>query len=475
MLFRHSGIYILAKAIPGVMAFAGLSIYTHLLTPDEYGLYTLIFTASLFLHNVIFNWLPAGTLRFWSKSEFSTQTFISTIANSYISVIFALLIILILAVIAYWNSPAVWWLVSAFLLIVTVSFYTITQSLMSAKIEPFKYAKLSISYSILAVLLGSLLAKLGYGAVGVILGICLGFLIPTLFSKIDFWKNYEKSSFNKDLFKKIAIYGLPLASVTLLEGVTNSADRFMLASIQDKAQAGLYAVGYDLSGNSILLLMSAINLASYPVIIKLLDTEGKTVAMEYFHKYAVMLIGISVPAVIGLIIVGPNLVNLLIGDQYQQAVLFLLPWITIAVFMMGIQATYFDLAFQLGQYTIGVVKIAVIIALINIVLNLLLIPDMGMKGAAIATLSSFILGAILSAILGRKHFTLPFPVKDFTKIILATAFMAFCLWWIKDYRGWAWLLLQLVLGMGSYFAVVYSFNLLEIRQNIKNYLLVKKS
>lgn len=473
MLFKHTSIYILAKAIPGVMAFAALSLYTHVLTPDEYGLYTLIFTASIFLHNVIFNWLPAGTLRYWSKSEFSASAFISILIKTYLSLFLFLLFILAFTFLFFWGEPIVEWTFAGFCLIVSFSIFTLSQTLMSAQIEPLKFAKLGVSYSILALLFGGFMAYRGFGALGVILGISLGFLVPTLFVKIDFWKYKQKLSFNKSLFKQIALYGLPLASVTLLEEVTKSADRFMLAVLQDKAQAGMYAVGYDLSGNSILLLMSAINLAAYPVIIKLLDTEGKDASMAYFHKYAVLLIGIAIPAVLGLILVGPNLVHLLIGEEYQQAVIFLLPWITIALFMMGMQATYFDLAFQLGHYTIGIVKISIVVALLNVILNFYLIPKIGMKGAAIATLSSFIIGAVLSAILGRKHFSLPFPIRDFMKIAIATAFMALLLWLIKDNRGWVWLLIQLLLGIISYAVMVLGFNLLDMRENIKTYL--KKS
>jgi len=470
MLFKHTSIYILAKAIPGIMAFVALSLYTHLLTPDEYGLYTLIFTAAMFANNVIFFWLPAGTLRFWSKQEYGAESFISTLANTYIKIFISLIAAVILSACFFWGTPSFIWIICSLLLTISVSIFTLSQYLMSAQIHPLKYAKLSISYSILAVIFGGLMAKMGYGAIGITLGISAGFLLPTLFARIDFWRNYNRKLFNPELFKKLAVYGLPLASVTLLEEVTKSSDRFMLASLQNKAEAGLYAVGYDLSGNSILLLMSAINLAAYPVIIKLLDSEGKEAALDYFYKYALLLLGIAIPAVFGLILVGPNLIHLLIGEEYQQAVSFLLPWIAIALFMMGMQANYFDLAFQLGHYTIGIVKISITIALINVALNFYLIPSMGMKGAAIATLTSFILGALLSAILGRKHFAVPFPIRDFIKISIATLFMSIFLWWFKDQRGWAWLLLQLLLGLISYGVIIYAFNLLDIRDNIKGYL-----
>lgn len=451
------------------MAFVALSIYTHLLTPEEYGLYTLIFTAAIFSNNVLFFWLPAGTLRFWSKQEFSSQNFISTLTNTYIVMFFTIIIGLIISAYFLWGTPNYIWLLCGALLTISASMYTLSQYLMSAQIHPLKYAKLSISYSIFAVVFGGLMAYMDYGAIGITLGICVGFLLPTFFAKIEYWQNYHRKSFDPALFKKLATYGIPLASVTLLEEITKSADRFMLASLQNKAEAGLYAVGYDLSGNSILLLMSAINLAAYPVIIKLLDNEGQKSALEYFNKYALLLLGIAVPAVFGIIIVGPNLIHLLIGEEYQQAVTTLLPWIAIALFMAGMQANYFDLAFQLGNYTIGILKLSIAIVLINIALNYFLIPTMGMKGAAIATLSSFILGVILSAIIGRKHFPIPLPIRDFSKIFIAALLMSLSLWWFKDYRGWGWLVLQLSLGLISYGAVIYAFNILDIRSSVKDY------
>ena len=158
---------------------------------------------------------------------------------------------------------------------------------------------------------------MGYGATGVIFGIALGTSIPALFVFKRLWLPYKKADFNKGLFKRLLTYGIPLAAAALVEEITKVSDRFMLAGIQGKDQAGLYAVGYDLSGNSILMIMSAINIAAYPVIIKLLDNEGVKAATDYFRHYVILLLGVSIPAVIGLNLVGPNLVHLLIDLDYQ--------------------------------------------------------------------------------------------------------------------------------------------------------------
>ena len=452
------------------MTFAALSLYTHFLSPDEYGVYTLIMSATILFHNVIYNWLPAGALRFWASEQYNKLEFTSTLATSYIRITLGLLLISLLGVIYYWQKPEASWIISSFSYLLALALFSITQSLFTAKIEPQYYAYMAISYSICALVLGSTYAYLGYGATGVLAGITLGTLIPALFVFKTTWLPYKREAYNKELFKKLLVYGLPFASAALLEEVTKVSDRFMLAWLHDKSQAGLYAVGYDLSGNTILILMAAINLAAYPVIIKLFETEGVKAAMDYFRHYAILLLGISIPSVIGLNLVGPDIVYLLIDEQYQASVIFLLPWITVAVFVMGLQATYFDIAFQLSQYVITVVKIGIVIAIVNFLLNYWLIPPMGMKGAAIATLSSFTLGSVLSAILGRRRFKLPFPFIEFTKILIASLVMGFCLWWLKDLRGWGWLMLQFGVGIISYALMLIVFNILDTRTYIKKYL-----
>ncbi|MCK5901742.1 MAG: oligosaccharide flippase family protein [Cocleimonas sp.] len=475
MLLKNSVIYIIAKAIPALAAFFALSLYTHLLSPEEYGVYTLVFTAAIFTHNSIFNWINMATMRFWSSKHYNTATFVSSIGIAYFRVLAFSLVPLIIALYFYWGQPMGTWILSGFILTLTLALFSITQTLLSAQIKPEKYAMLTIITSVSTLSLGALLAYLGYGAIGIIIGLSLGFLTPSLLASFSTWKTFNKSAYDPVLFKRLLTYGLPLASAAILEEFTKSTDRFMLAGLQDTAQAGMYSVGYDLSGNAIFMIMSAINLAAYPVIIKLLETDGKQVAFEYFEKYTVLLLALSIPTVIGLSIVGSNLVYLMIGSAYQETVILLLPWISTALLLLGLQVFYFDLAFQLGHYTIGIVKIGIFIALANVGLNYWLIPLMGIQGAAIATISSFAFGSVLSLIFGRKYFTLPFPLHDFIKIVIASIGMGAVLWTIKDAEGWGGLVLQLLIGMSSYAAFILMLNVMALRNHVVDYLTASKS
>jgi len=99
---------------------------------------------------------------------------------------------------------------------------------------------------------------------------------------------------------------------------------------------------------------------------------------------------------------------------------------------------------------------------------------MGIQGAAIATICSFAIGCIFSAYFGRKYFSLPFPLTETIKIVIATLVMFFCLWWLKDFRGWIWLLIQFGTGLISFFIMMLVFNVLEVRQHLSSYFFTRE-
>ena len=469
MLIRNSSIYIVAKLIPGIMAFTALSVYTHLLTPDEYGVYTLIFTAIMFTFTVVFSWLPVGMVRFWPGGTYDEQTFLSTMGVLYRCL--SLPIIVLAASIALFIS-AEWivYLVASLVLLFSYISLNYAQTLKSAQMQPTSYAIMTISYSVLALSLGSMMAYIGWGPLGLLIGIAIGMLIPALVFTYQSWLQFDPDKFSPELTQKLMFYGMPLAASFLLSEVANVSDRYMLAWLLGEAEAGKYAVVYDLAGNSILMIMNAVNLAAYPMITKLLDTKGKEAAIAYFKTYAVLLLGVSIPAVVGLSLIGPNIVELVIGEKYQESVILVLPWVATAVFFMGSGAFYMHLPFQLGNHNIGIFKIAGTVAILNLALNFFLIPRMGMQGAAIATLLSFIVSVLLGYIFGRRVFPIPLPVQDIIKILTAAFIMGFCLYYLKDLRGWLPLMLQFSGGLVTYLLLAYLLNIGGIKQIIGDYL-----
>lgn len=465
MLLKNSGIYMFAKIIPGLMAFTALSIYTHLLTPSQYGVYTLIFTAVMFVNTTVFNWLPVGMVRFWPGGSYSEETFISTMGVLYRRL--AIPVVGVAILLAFFvGSEWAYYLLAALVLLCGFVSHRFGLMLKSAQMEPNNYAIMIISYSVLSLGFGVLLVNLGWGPMGLLIGVAAGMLIPSLVQTTKNWLKFDSSLYSPELTQKLVIYGMPLAASFLLDEIANVSDRYMLAWLSGEAEAGKYAVGYDLAGNSILMIMNAVNLAAYPMIVKLLDTKGKEAALEYFKTYAVLLLGVSIPAVVGLSLVGPNIVDLVIGEQYKASVILLLPWVSTAVFFMGAGSFYMHLPFQLGNNNMGIFKIAGVTAVVNVLLNYWLIPKMGMQGAAIATLLSFMISVLLGFIFGRRVFPIPFPVKEVTKILFSTLIMGICLYLLKDFRGWLWLLLQFTSGLSLFLVASYILDIGGVKKLI---------
>jgi len=465
MLFKNSGIYVLAKVVPGFMAFAALSVYTHLLTPEEYGVYTLMFSAALFLHSALFNWLPVGMMRFWPGGTYSDKAFISTLGVLYLRLFIPIAVVGILLIWFYGDQYSSQ-ILTGFLMLIGITVLMIAQQLQSAQMLPGRYALLTICYAIMALTLGSAMAYFQFGPIGVILGTAAGMLVPAVIISARSWALFDKSLYTPELTQKLLIYGTPLAAAFFLDEIANLSDRYMLAWLVNEAEAGKYAVGYDLAGNTIMMIMNAINLAAYPMIVKLLDTKGKEAALEYFNTYAILLLSISIPAVVGLSLVGPGLATLVIGEEYQESVILVLPWVASAIFFTGLGSFYICLPFQLGNKNLGIVKIGIYTAILNLGFNFWLIPEMGMLGAAIATLLSFIISSALGVYFARGVFPLPFPAKEVLKIVVAATFMGLCLWLVKDYRGWLWLVGQMAIGLGSYGLATYLLNIGGVKQII---------
>ena len=216
-------------------------------------------------------------------------------------------------------------LAAGFLLLAGFTVLMIGQQLQSAQMLPSHYALMTICYAVLALSLGSAMAYFGYGPIGIIFGVAAGMIVPAIILSAKSWALFDKTLYTPELTQKLTIYGATLAASFFLDEIANLSDRYMLAWLVDEAEAGKYAVGYDLAGNTIMMIMNAINLAVYPMIVKLLDTKGKEAALGYFNTYVILLLSISIPAVVGLSFVGPRLASRLIGDEYKRLLFWCCP------------------------------------------------------------------------------------------------------------------------------------------------------
>ena len=104
---------------------------------------------------------------------------------------------------------------------------------------------------------------------------------------------------------------------------------------------------------------------------------------------------------------------------------------------------------------------------VNIVLNLILLPIYGAVAAAWATLAAFMVGALSSWVLGRSLFKLPSLWKEFLGSAVATATMVVVLNLLPSSPGTIWLSFKISVALLTYAVLAWALDVAGFRRLFK--------
>jgi O-antigen/teichoic acid export membrane protein len=181
---------------------------------------------------------------------------------------------------------------------------------------------------------------------------------------------------------------------------------------------------------------------------------------------ATLLLGVGVPAVVGLGMLAPGLSAAFLGKNFRAAAAQIMPLVAAGSFLAGLKAYHFDAAFQFVHRTIHQVWIVLAAALVNVLLNLVAIPRFGINGAAGASVCAYLVSILLTVLVGRRHFALPFPGRAVGQVLIASAAMAGVLLAMRGRTGTPALVAQVITGTGVYTTILVSLNFLGLRSAI---------
>jgi O-antigen/teichoic acid export membrane protein len=474
MFLKSAIIYLGGRGVSGVLNFCSIALYTRLLDPVSYGRYALVIAGVALCQVVLFGWLPLGVLRFLSKHSDREQAFLSTVATAFLSTV-ALTVLGTVIILWCWTDPAGRVLVTlGAVLLWAQAWFDLNLVVAQTRLLPVLYGLLSASKAILALAIGGALVLGGLGAYGPILGLAVAAFVSAFGFIWREWREIRPGLWDRQLGRDLLAYGLPLTATFALARVVSSSDRFLLGWFLGSAAAGTYSASYDLAEMTLTLLMMVVNLATYPLIVRSLETEGQEAASDRLQQSGVLLLAVAVPAATGLTVCAPNIAGVVLGAPFREAGAAVVPWIALTAFLAGLKGFYFDLAFQLGRYTLGQVWITLVAAAVNLALNLWWIPVLGLMGAVYASVVAYTVALCLSWRLGRRAFAVPSFPAEAVKILVAAAIMAFLLWPLRGYQGWLMLLLQVGAGCLIYAVALLASDFYGIRKHFYVWVLSAK-
>ena len=238
------------------------------------------------------------------------------------------------------------------------------------------------------------------GLVPLIKNLLRSILLEVRYSSID--KNTTREKFNASTAKTLMRRGVPLTISGISIMLYMKIDQIMIEAFNGFAALGIYSIA----------VLGSTSLYFVPQIVAqtLMRKFEKPIKAESPEKMnsnrEEMLILFKAAWITGIIIfvlnctILPRLIFITFGDQYQES-MEILPWLSPAGFAVSIGC-----AFSVWQNINDKVNLMMLTpllsAVINVGLNFLLIPSIGIKGAAISTTISYFLSIYLTGLFDKS-------------------------------------------------------------------------
>lgn len=260
-------------------------------------------------------------------------------------------------------------------------------------------------------------------------------------------------------FRKLSIFrhlkpALEVFILNLIISLYIQLNSIMLGFISGDDAVGYFTAGTKIThiGLTIVCSIGTVLLPRCSHLIKSGDKEGFT---SIINKSLNIALALSLPMTIGVIILATPIINIFCGTNYLAAIPILYLNAPVIIFgsltnVMGVQILY-----PMDKIRIVLMSVSGG-AIVNIIFNIILIPQYGATGAAISTLIAEALAFMIQLSLGKKYY--PFKPTSMLNIkyLLATIIMVitivFCTNLVDDdiFK----LILGLLTGIFSYISVL---------------------
>jgi O-antigen/teichoic acid export membrane protein len=264
-------------------------------------------------------------------------------------------------------------------------------------------------------------------------------------------------------------YGLPLTLNFIAILIVGLADRFIIGNLLGAAHVAPYAVAYGLVQISVGPVMNVLFLAAFPLIVKVYEGEGDEPTRIHLRTLGNWLLGLGLPVVFGFGLLASDIAEITFGNAYSQDPGVVMPWLAAAIFVGTFKSYFLDVVFQLRRKTRHQGYIAILMVAINILLNLLLLPQNGVVAPAWATFAALLVGALASWHIVKSEFLLPDLDITFRHSAFASLIMGCVMYSLPSSPGIIWFLAKIVLGSFTYVTIAMALDIACFRRLLKSW------
>lgn len=314
-----------------------------------------------------------------------------------------------------------------------------------------RYSLFLLTQTYSGILIVSYLVWSGFGIGIVVLGYLvayiLTFILMTLFilSSIGFRIPHFKN------LREYMAFGLPTVPSNLSYWIVDSSDRYVIGILLGTVFVGYYAPAYTL-GNIILMVLAPFSLLLPSVLPKYYeenDLEQVNFYLKYSLKYFLL---IAIPAAFGLSVLSKSILLILTTPEIALNGYTVTPFITLSALLFGVYGITSN-TIILKKKTKFIGTIWIIAAVLNVVLNFVMVPYVGIIGAAAVTLFTYAVAFALTINYSNRFLRFEFDYPFIIKSVVSALAMSLVIIWINP-SGIIGVLMAVVIGALIYFAVL---------------------
>jgi O-antigen/teichoic acid export membrane protein len=388
-LGKHSVIYGLGGLIQRIVAVLLLPLYTRYLSPEDYGAIEVLVALSAVVFALLRAGIQSSFFRFYfqAEDERGRQTVVRTsfwftMGAATIALVVGLVLAAPIATAIFGTSEHADLVRAAFGGLWASMNYDQLTALFRVEERSVSYSVASLANVLLTVGATILLVVvLNQGPLGVLVGNFSGTLAVYAILLV-----YRRSQlgleFDTGVFRRMTAWGMPFVPSVIALNLIDFSDRFFLVRIKGQEELGLYAIGMRISAG-LLFLLAAFRTAWPAFAYSIPEEEAKRTYgyvltyVTFFSSWAAVALGLG----------SPWLVRLLTTPDFYggSRVVPVLVFAFVVFGMYVVVVTSIGRAGRRGSNWM----ITGAAALLNVALNLILIPPYGMTGAAISMVASY--------------------------------------------------------------------------------------
>jgi O-antigen/teichoic acid export membrane protein len=447
--------YLPAVIVPAAASILGVAVFTRIFPPGPYGEYSLVYVVVTTATVILSGWLQQSLLRYLPRyrAEGKLEEFLvrfGSILWVFSGLVLAAALLLGWPLRAFLGVYARYYFVAAVWVVAGAAF-SVQSHAFRANLQSAAFSRYQVAYAVGRLVLALAFVYLvSQDVMGLVIGSTAAYavLLWPMVVELGIPRGVKSFGFSIDaaLLKRLFSYGLPVMGWVLGVKVLDLSDRFIIQLFRGAEEVGIYSANYTLVTMGVLLVATPLLSAAVPLIVDAWETGHQGRIQQVISSFSRYYLITSVPVVVYTIVFSREIVTVFLGKPFREGHT-IIPYILLGSFLWNF-AMYGHKGIKLLEKTRVMFVLVSICCVVNVVLNLIIVPRYGYQGAAVTTFISYALYPVMLYFVSRSYIAWVIPWRSVLNITLSGLAGALAGWGVKiGLAGKVHVLVVLTIGL----------------------------